>query len=230
VRWQHPERGFIPPNEFIPIAERTGLIKPLSRYVLAAAVRQCEAWNAVGLDLHVAVNLTIPDLLDEELPDRIAGLLAEAGVRPEQLELEITESTILADPFRVLQVLNRLDGMGLRLAIDDFGTGYSSLAYLKRLPVRTIKIDRSFVMGMADDSSDATIVHSTIELGRNLGLEVVAEGVESQEVWDALRKQGCSLAQGYFLSKPAPAEELAQLLEERATRRPTSLAAGVSGR
>jgi diguanylate cyclase (GGDEF)-like protein len=216
VRWQHPDRGFIPPNEFVPIAERTGLIKPLSRYVLARALRQCSAWNAAGLDLHVAVNLTIPDLLDLELPDRIAALLEETGVRPSQLELEITESTILADPFRVRQVLNRLNEMGLRLAIDDFGTGYSSLAYLKRLPVQTIKIDRSFVMEMCTDASDATIVRSTIDLGRNLGLDIVAEGIETQEVWDALRALGCTLAQGYLIGKPMPADEFVVLLEQRA--------------
>jgi diguanylate cyclase (GGDEF)-like protein len=218
VRWQHPERGFIPPNEFIPIAERTGLIKPLSRYVLAAAIEQCAVWGTAGLELQVAVNLTIPDLLELELPDRIAALLEEKGVRPEQLELEITESTILADPFRVRVVLNRLNEMGLRLAIDDFGTGYSSLAYLRNLPVHAIKIDRSFVMGMSEDASDATIVRSTIDLAHNLGLEVVAEGVESQEVWDALRAEGCSLAQGYFIAKPAPPADLATLLAERAAR------------
>jgi diguanylate cyclase (GGDEF)-like protein len=216
VRWQHPERGFVPPNDFISVAERTGLIKPLSRYVLAEAIRQCHAWNEAGLELHVAVNLTIPDLLDLELPDRLAALLEEHGVRAEQLELEITESTILADPFRVRSVLTRLNEMGLRLAIDDFGTGYSSLAYLKRLPVQTIKIDRSFVMGMCEDSSDATIVRSTIDLGRNLGLAIVAEGVESQEIWDALREQGCSLAQGFFIGRPTAPDELATLLGERA--------------
>jgi diguanylate cyclase (GGDEF)-like protein len=216
ARWQHPERGFIPPNEFVPVAERTGLIKPMSRYVLARALRQCAEWNATGLDLHVAVNLTIPDLLDLELPDRIAALLEETRVRPSQLELEITESTILADPFRVRQVLNRLNEMGLRLAIDDFGTGYSSLAYLKRLPVQTIKIDRSFVTEMCTDASDATIVRSTIDLGRNLGLDIVAEGIETQEVWDALRALGCTLAQGYLIGKPMPADELVVLLERRA--------------
>jgi diguanylate cyclase (GGDEF)-like protein len=216
VRWAHPERGFIPPNDFIPIAERTGLIKPLSRYVVTAALRQCATWREEGLDLHVAVNLTIPDLLDLELPDLIAGLLSETGVRPDQLELEITESTILADPFRVRQVLARLNDLGLRLAIDDFGTGYSSLAYLKRLPVQTIKIDRSFVMDMCENPNDATIVRSTIELGRNLGLAVVAEGVETQETWDALRRHGCTLAQGYLISRPLPADELGALLAERA--------------
>ncbi len=212
VRWQHPERGFIPPSEFVPIAERTGLIKPLTRYVLAAALGQCDAWNAAGVDLHVAVNLTIPDLLDLELPDRVAALLADAGVPAEHLELEITESTILADPARVRQVLDRLNEMGVRLAIDDFGTGYSSLAYLKDLPVQTIKIDRSFVLGMCENADDATIVRSTIDLGRNLGLDVVAEGVESQEIWDSLRSQGCSLAQGYLIGRPMPADALAELL------------------
>jgi diguanylate cyclase (GGDEF)-like protein len=216
VRWQHPDRGLVPPNEFIPVAERTGLIKPLSGYVLATALAQCAAWNADGHELHVSVNLTIPDLLDLDLPDRIAALLAETGARSDQLELEITESTILADPFRVRDVLNRLNEMGLRLAIDDFGTGYSSLAYLKRLPVQTIKIDRSFVMGMDESASDATIVRSTIDLGRNLGLDVVAEGVETQDAWDALRSQGCTLAQGYFISRPVPADELETLLQERA--------------
>jgi diguanylate cyclase len=218
VRWQHPERGFIPPNDFIPIAERTGLIKPLSRFVLEESIRQCAAWNAAGYDLHVSINLTIPDLLDLELPDRLGALLAETGVLAEQIELEITETTILADPFRVRQVLARLNEMGLRLAIDDFGTGYSSLAYLKSLPVQTIKIDRSFVMAMCEDASDATIVRSTIDLGRNLGLATVAEGVEDAETWDALAAHGCTLAQGYLISRPIPADELAGLLDERAER------------
>jgi diguanylate cyclase (GGDEF)-like protein len=213
VRWQHPERGFIPPNDFIPIAERTGLIKPLSRFVLAAGVRQCAAWNAEGHALHISVNLTIPDLLDLELPDRISALLGSTGVDPSQLELEITETTILADPFRVRQVLERLYEMGLRMAIDDFGTGYSSLAYLRRLPVSTIKIDRSFVMSMDENASDATIVRSTIDLGRNLGLDIVAEGVETQAAWDALREHGCTLAQGYLISKPVPAAEFEALLD-----------------
>jgi diguanylate cyclase (GGDEF)-like protein len=227
VRWQHPERGFVPPGEFIPIAERTGLIKPLSRYVLAAAVRQCAAWNAAGYDLHVAVNVTVPDLLDLDFPDRIVALLDEHDVRPEQLELEITETTILAEPFHVRSVLERLNDMGLQFAIDDFGTGYSSLAYLRRLPVQAIKIDRSFVMGMCEDGNDATIVRSTIDLGRNLGLAVVAEGVETQEVWSGLRSLGCSLAQGYLIAKPSSADELAPLLEHRAVRAGAAVEAGL---
>jgi diguanylate cyclase (GGDEF)-like protein len=226
ARWDHPERGFIGPDDFVPVAERTGLIKPLTRYVLASALEQCGAWNAAGFDLHVSVNLTIPDLLDLELPDRIAALLEETGVRNEQLELEITETTILADPFRVRQVLSRLNEMGLGLAIDDFGTGYSSLAYLKRLPVQTIKIDRSFVMDMCEDASDATIVRSTVDLGRNLGLAIVAEGVESQEIWDALRALGCSLAQGYFIGRPMAAAELTTMLSQGMAPRELRHAAG----
>ncbi len=229
VRWQHPHRGLIPPNEFIPVAERTGLIKPLSRYVLAAALAQCAAWNRDGHELHVSINLTIPDLLDLDLPDRIAALLEETGAVAEQLELEITESTILADPLRVRHVLDRLNEMGLRLAIDDFGTGYSSLAYLKRLPVQTIKIDRSFVMAMDESPSDATIVRSTIDLARNLGLDVVAEGVETREAWDTLRDQACTLAQGYFISRPVPAEELELLLCEGAVVRSEPAAAAAAG-
>ena len=225
VRWQHAERGLIPPAEFIPIAERTGLIKPLTRSVLASALAACADWNRAGHHLQVAVNLTIPDLLDLELPDRIAALLEKTGVAPEQLELEITETTILADPFRVRQVLARLNEMGLGLAIDDFGTGYSSLAYLKRLPVSTIKIDRSFVSGMCDDPSDATIVRSTVDLGKNLGLAIVAEGVETQEIWDALRALGCSLAQGYFIGRPMPAKALMSLLDQRVASSPLRRAA-----
>jgi diguanylate cyclase (GGDEF)-like protein len=212
VRWIHPERGFIPPDAFIGIAERTGLIKPLSRYVLRTAIGQCAAWAADGLDLHIAVNLTVPDLLDLELPDRIAALLADAGVPADRLELEVTESTILADPHRVRGVIDRLDELGVGFAIDDFGTGYSSLAYLKQLPVQTIKIDRSFVMDMLESESDAAIVRSTIDLARNLGLRVVAEGVETDAMWDALREQGATLAQGYLISKPVSAAELAPLL------------------
>jgi diguanylate cyclase (GGDEF)-like protein len=216
VRWEHPERGFIQPAEFIPLAERMGLLNPLSRHVVESSLQQCAAWNESGLALRVSVNLTIPDLLDLQAPEWIAELLSKWGVRPQQLELEITESTILADPFRVRQVLKRLNELGVRLAIDDFGTGYSSLAYLKRLPVQRIKIDRSFVKDMCEDASDATIVRSTIELGRNLGLEVVGEGVESKEAWDALRKLGCTLAQGYFIGKPMPADDFVVLLQQRA--------------
>ena len=212
VRWLHPRRGLLPPSEFMPFAERTGLIRPLSHYVLERAIRQCSVWQTAAIDIHVAVNLTMHDLVDAELPTDVATLLAEAGLPPERLEVEITESAIMSDPFRVRQALLHLSELGVRIAIDDFGTGYSSLGYLKRLPVDELKIDRSFVIAMATNANDATIVRSTIDLGRNLGLTVVAEGVERGETLERLKELGCDVAQGYVMGQPAPAEELTGLL------------------
>jgi diguanylate cyclase (GGDEF)-like protein/PAS domain S-box-containing protein len=216
VRWQHPERGLLAPDEFIGLAERTGLIRPLTLYVIDQALRQCRAWQAEGLELSVAVNLSARNLLDFEFPARVEELLERRQVERGRLELEITESTMLADPARTKLILDRLSGMGVRLSIDDFGTGYSSLAYLKRLPVDEIKIDRSFVMNMAHDEDDAVIVRSTIDLGRNLGLEVVAEGVETVEAWERLKALGCTIAQGYYLSPPVAPERLAEWLRSKA--------------
>ena len=170
------------------------------------------------MELEVAVNLSMRNLLDVEFPATVGSLLAKWAVEPRFLNLEMTEGTIMADPFRAMSVLRRLSEMGVRLAIDDFGTGYSSLAYLKRLTVNEIKIDRSFVMNMTNDENDAVIVRSTIDLGRNLGLEVVAEGVESREAWAALEELGCDLAQGFYLSRPVPPEMLTAWLRERRTR------------
>jgi diguanylate cyclase (GGDEF)-like protein len=218
VRWQRPEHGMVPPNEFIPLAEHTGLIKQLSAYVLDAALRQLRAWLDAGLDLGVAVNLSARNLLEADLPDQIASLLLARRVPAERLILEITESTIMADPGRALGVLTRLSAMGIRLSIDDFGVGYSSLSYLKRLPVDEIKIDRSFVAQMDDDEDDAFIVRSTIDLGRNLGLSVVAEGVETEAVWDELTELGCDYAQGWYLGRPMPAAELAAWLRANAAQ------------
>jgi diguanylate cyclase (GGDEF)-like protein len=215
VRWSHPIRGLVPPDEFIPLAQKTGVIVPLTFFVLNEALRQCRTWQLEGLDLCVGVNLSARNLLDVNLPDTVGELLGRWEVPPSLLELEITESTILADPIRAMHVLSRLSGMGVRLAIDDFGTGYSSLAYLKRLPVDELKIDKSFVQGMEDDENDAVIVRSTIDLGRNLGLRVVAEGVESAEAWRQLVGLGCDVAQGYYLSRPVPAAELAAWLRAR---------------
>jgi diguanylate cyclase (GGDEF)-like protein len=215
VRWIHPERGLIPPDEFIPLAERTGLMKPLTSYVIDEALRQCAEWREQGLNLAVAVNLSMRNLLDVSFPDEVAELLRARNIEPSLLEFEITESTVLVDPARSKLVLDRLSGMGLRLSIDDFGTGYSSLAYLKRLPLNELKIDRSFVMHMLENEDDAVIVRSTIDLGRNLGLEVVAEGVEDAPTWDALASLGCDVAQGYYLSRPVPAEELGKWLVGR---------------
>ena len=220
VRWQHPERGMIPPDEFIPPAQKTGVIAPLTLFVLDEALRQCRTWALQGIELCVAVNLSTRNLLDVHLPDTVGDLLARWEVPPRLLELEITESTILADPVRAMQILSRLDEMGVRLAIDDFGTGYSSLAYLKRLPVDALKIDKSFILGMGESENDAVIVRSTIDLGRNLGLRVVAEGVETAVAWNRLASLGCNTAQGYYLSRPAPAAELTEWLRKRAASRP----------
>jgi diguanylate cyclase (GGDEF)-like protein/PAS domain S-box-containing protein len=215
LRWNHPARGLVPPDDFIPLAQQTGLMKPLTLYVIDEALRQSRAWQAEGLPLSIAVNLSGRNLLDVEFPDQVGELLERWDVDPALLGLEITESTMLADPARTKLVLGRLSAMGIRLSIDDFGTGYSSLSYLKRLRVNEIKIDRSFVMNMDRDEDDAAIVRSTIDLGRNLGLEVVAEGVESKETWDRLHALGCTVAQGFYLSRPVPAAELRTWLRER---------------
>src|SRR4051794_38833068 len=215
VRWIHPQRGMVPPDEFIPLAEQTGVIKPLTAWVIDAALAQCRTWRDAGLGLTVAVNLSVRNLLDAHLPESIGELLRRHELPPSALELEITESTIVADQVRALDVLTRLNGMGIGLSVDDFGTGYSSLAYLKDLPVSELKIDRKFVNNMTEDGDDAFIVRSTIDLGRNLGLQVVAEGVETEAVWDQLAALGCDVAQGYYLARPLPAEELTQWLEMR---------------
>jgi len=221
VRWSHHVRGIVPPDEFIPLAQKTGVIVPLTFFVLNEALRQCRSWKLEGLDLCVGVNLSARNLLDVHLPDTVGELLAKWEVSTSLLELEITESTILADPIRAMHVLSRLSDMGVRLAIDDFGTGYSSLAYLKRLPVDELKIDKSFVQGMDEDENDAVIVRLTIDLGRNLGLRVVAEGVETAEAWRRLVALGCDIAQGYYLSRPVPAAELATWLRATPERRRT---------
>ena len=207
IRWQHPERGLLQPGAFVPFVERTGAIKELSEYVLEGAAGQLRSWRVRGFDIGVAVNLTMFDLLDTNLPEYIADLLERSGVEPHRLELEITESLIMGDPQRVREVVERLKEIGVRLAIDDFGTGYSSLSYLKTLPVDVIKIDRSFVMAMRENESDAAIVRSTIDLAHNLDLAVVAEGVEDAETLVELARCGCDFAQGYYIARPCePAE------------------------
>ena len=214
VRWRHPERGLVPPDQFIPLAEQTGLIKSLSRWVLDEALRQCHIWDEAGLTLAVNVNLSMWNLHDPRLPEIVAELLAAWQVPAERLWLEITESAVMANPARAMQVLERLRALGVRIAIDDFGTGYSSLGHLKRLPVDELKVDKSFVMDMAADSSDAAIVRSTIDLAHNLGLEVVAEGVEDRTTMDLLTSLHCDGAQGYYLSRPLPAEDLTRWLDD----------------
>jgi len=201
VRWQHPERGMLLPAEFIPVTEHTSMIRPVTIYLLEMALEQGMVWRRNGIELRLAVNLSPQILLDLELPKEIQKMLSRVGAPANSLELEVTESAIIYDPRRAQIVLEGLSDMGLRIAIDDFGTGYSSLTSLKNLPVSTIKIDKSFVMAMDDDNSDAAIVKSTIQLGRNLGLEVVAEGVETPNAWARLADMGCDLAQGYYLSR-----------------------------
>jgi diguanylate cyclase (GGDEF)-like protein len=212
ARWQHPELGLIGPMEFVPIAEQTGLIGPLTSHVLDAALGQVKEWRDAGLELSVAVNLSARSFLDTQLVVEIPRLLERWDVDASLLELEITESMLMLDPGRARVTLERLSAIGLSLSVDDFGTGYSSLANLKRLPVDVIKIDKSFVMDMAHDASDAAIVRSTIDLAHNLGLRVVAEGVENQESWRRLREQGCDLAQGFHVSRPLPGEELGRMI------------------
>jgi diguanylate cyclase (GGDEF)-like protein len=208
ARWQHPEHGLIGPEEFIRLAERTGLIYPLTRYILRAGLRQAARWHRAGLPLSVAVNISTRCLLDPDFPEQVNELLVSEGVPPELLVLEITESAVMADPARALDALDRLHTSGVGLSIDDFGTGYSSMSYLKALPVDELKIDRSFVMQMATSPSDAVIVHSTIDLGHNLGLRVVAEGVEDQAAQERLTVLGCDTAQGYHLARPMPPDDL----------------------
>ena len=204
VRWQHPRHGLLGPDLFVPIAEQTGLIRPLARWVLDAALRQCSRWRHQGLDLAVAVNLSMRNLHDPEVVDTIRQLLTRWGIPPARLVVEITESSLMADAERAMDVLGRLRAMGVGISIDDFGTGYSSLAYLKRLPVDELKIDKSFVAHIASDDNDAAIVRSTIGLAHDLGLAVVAEGIEDEATWDYLAGLGCDVAQGYFISRPLP--------------------------
>jgi diguanylate cyclase (GGDEF)-like protein len=202
MRWNHSLHGSIPPDEFIPLAEQSGVIGELTWWMLDAAIRQVREWHDQGLDLGVSVNVTARTLLEADLLDRLAQLLAVMGVEPRWLTLELTESSIMADPDRSSRVLAALGDLGVRVAIDDFGTGYSSLTRLKQLPIHVVKIDKSFVMSMCVDEGDGAIVRSTIELARNLGHVVVAEGVEDQATWDQLALLGCDWAQGFHLARP----------------------------
>ncbi|MBI3286127.1 MAG: EAL domain-containing protein [Burkholderiales bacterium] len=212
VRWAHPERGFIYPDHFIPFAEQTGFIRQLTHWVMNEAALTCRLWAERGLHLKISVNISARDLLDQDLPAKFGAILRQHQVAAASFCLEITESAIMDDPVRAHQTLDRLHAMGLDLSIDDFGTGYSSLAYLKRLPVDELKIDKSFVLKMEKDIDDTKIVKSTIDLGHNMGLRVVAEGVENVEVMALLKELGCDQAQGYFISKPMPAADFSNWL------------------
>ena len=215
VRWQHPERGLLSPDAFVPIAERNGLIRRLTLQVVRLGLAQQARWLAEGVDLPLAVNLSIANLLDADLPRDIATLLDDLRVRPGRLKLEITESYLVTDPTLIHGNIQELCDHGVGLALDDFGTGYSSLTHLRRLPIDEIKIDRSFIRDVEADPDDAVIVQSTIDLAHSLDLTVVAEGVETELVWNKLRDFGCDQAQGYYLARPMPAQALTGWLLNR---------------
>lgn len=212
LRWMHPSMGLVPPDEFVPLAETTGMIHSLTHWVLDKSIVQCKSWLDKGIDTRVAVNLSSRSLLDYEIVESIRNYLQEHALPPDRLELEITESAMMVDPPRALKVLQAIHDLGVGLSIDDFGTGYSSLSYLKQLPVQALKIDYSFVLGMLEEEQDKIIVNSIINLAHNLGLEVVAEGVENEETLRALRIMGCDFIQGHHLNRPVPAREAEQWL------------------
>jgi diguanylate cyclase len=215
VRWQHPEQGLLPPGEFVPLAEQTGLIKPLTSFVLRAALNQLRAWRHGGHDLSIAVNVSERSLLDPDFPGEVARLLHTTGVPPARLELEITEGTIMADPVRAAAVLRRLDALGVALSLDDFGTGYSSLSRLRELPISEIKIDRSFAARIESDERDVAIMRSTIELGHNLGCSVVAEGLETAAALARVTSLGCDTGQGFHIARPLDASAITAWLDDR---------------
>jgi diguanylate cyclase (GGDEF)-like protein/PAS domain S-box-containing protein len=214
IRWNHPKRGLLMPVSFVPIAERTGLIKPMTDWILDKALRQCREWQDEGAPIHVAVNVSAKSLLEETLPSKVQAVLDKWNIDPRFLKIEITESSIMADPAHALAIMSMLQSMGVRLSVDDFGTGYSSLTHLRELPIDEIKIDKAFVMGMLTSDADAAIVRTVIDLAHNLGKQVCAEGVENAETMQRLEEMGCDLAQGYFISRAIPAAALMAWLTE----------------
>jgi diguanylate cyclase (GGDEF)-like protein len=214
ARWPHPDSGMIPPDDFIPMIEQSGLIRPFTLWVLEEAIMQLRHWSQQGINLSIAVNLSARNLLDPDLPNAIAAMLESHRLSSAQLTLEVTESAIMTRPENALKLLTKLHEMGFKLSIDDFGTGYSSLAYLKKFPVDELKIDQSFVFDLADRDDDAIIVRSTIELAHNMGMKVVAEGVESEDILSTLSILNCDLAQGYYMSRPIAAQDLEIWLAE----------------
>jgi diguanylate cyclase (GGDEF)-like protein len=226
LRWNHPLWGFVPPDEFIPLAEHTGLIRPLTRFVIDTAVRQCVAWRDAGTPVLMAVNISMRNLLEPELADAIARVLVQTGLPAALLKLEVTESAIVAEPERAVHALERLVDLGVSVSVDDFGNGYSSLTRLRSLPVQEVKVDRTFVRQLADQTDDLAIVRAVISLGHDLGLRVVAEGVEDERSWRILQDLECDLVQGYFLARPMPAEQMTAWLRDRMSSFATRLHAG----
>ncbi|MEU5905082.1 bifunctional diguanylate cyclase/phosphodiesterase [Micromonospora sp. NPDC047467] len=222
LRWRHPRRGMVDPEELIRVAEQSAVMRLLTRRVVDDVVEQLAKWSAAGIGLRAALNVSVRDLHTGEIADQIADRLTRYGVPAERLQLEITEGALMADPRRVLATISRLHKIGVAIALDDFGTGYSSLQHLRRLPLSEVKVDRSFVLGMADDADDAAIVRSMIELAGALGLRVVAEGVEDERTWRMLHAAGCDAAQGWFYARPMPAEELVTWLARYRPVRPSS--------
>jgi diguanylate cyclase (GGDEF)-like protein len=214
LRWDHPSEGTVMPQRIIPVAEQLGMMTPITDWVLVTALKQCRQWICNGTTIPVSVNVSARSFQNPRLPDKIKSALDEAGVSGDQLEIEITEATLMQDIDRAREVFSRLSDLGVTIAIDDFGTGYSSLSYLKRLPIHTLKIDQSFVMDVAFDHQDIAIVRSIIELGHNLGYKVVAEGVENRKAWDLLASLGCDTAQGFHICKPLPDEHFSSMLAE----------------
>ncbi|MEY2654076.1 MAG: hypothetical protein RLZZ524_1104, partial [Pseudomonadota bacterium] len=230
VRWRHPQRGIVPPDRFIPFAEQTGAIKAITRWVLGSALMQLAQWHRDGwADLSLNVNVSTRDLMQPDFPAQVERALRRAGVAAAHLCLEVTESAIMDDPLLAMDCLQALHRMGVRLAIDDFGTGYSSLAYLKRLPVQELKIDRSFISSLDRDEADVTIVRSTIDMAHHMGLSVVAEGIETEAVGQRLRAFGCDQAQGYLYSRPLPSGEFIDWLRQHRGRASLAAANAAAG-
>jgi EAL domain-containing protein (putative c-di-GMP-specific phosphodiesterase class I) len=218
IRWRHPQKGYIPPGDFVPHAERSGAICSLTQWVLNNAFRQIEAWRVQQLILDVSINISPTDLADPGFADSVERLLQATGVDASRVVLEVTESGAMKDLQSTMRTMERLRVLGIRFSIDDFGTGYSSLAHLRRLPVDEIKIDRSFIQELESGAADDVIVRSTINLGHDMHLKVVAEGVEISASWNALAAMGCDLVQGYFVAKPMPAAQFAEWVQVRSAR------------
>ncbi|MDH5388544.1 MAG: EAL domain-containing protein [Gammaproteobacteria bacterium] len=214
LRWDHAERGFISPEEFIPLAEHTGLIQPITYMVMEQAAKQCALWNKMGHKMEISINISMNCMHDAKLPADINKIILSHKITPDQITLELTENIFIKDPVRSKKILDNISSMGIGISIDDFGTGYSSLSYLKQLPVNELKIDRSFVMEMLEDESDEVIVRTTIDLAHNMGIKVVAEGVESQEIIDKLKEFNCDAAQGFYLGRPMEAGQFIKYLNK----------------
>lgn len=213
IRWQHPLKGFLTPDKFIPMAEETGHIKKLSLWLIEQSVKQCKAWHDQGIEIEVAINLSVKDLLNKELPQYIQGLIAKYNVKAHHLIFEITESAFMLDPESAIAAIKKLKTFDVQISIDDFGTGYSSLRYLKSMPIDELKIDQSFTRDVIHDRKSAEIVRSTIELGHRIGLRIVAEGLSDQETHELLQTFSCDLGQGYLFSKPQSMSDLSDWLK-----------------